>query len=85
MPKKKQTVGEYLKNARLKRGLSTRDADRLSYVSNVYISQLEHDKYKPTLEIISRLLEAYELDWLDFITKTGLQKPVKWSKPRRKV
>ena len=55
-----QAFGAYLKNLRDKRGLTLRDLEKISKVSNAYLSQLERgDRGIPTLKVLARLAEAY--------------------------
>ena len=54
---------EYLKNARLKKGLSMREVSSRSGVSQPYISQLESGTHTtPKRNITKRLAEVLEVD-----------------------
>ena len=53
-------VGRVLKAIRIKRNMSLRDVEKLTGVSNSYISQIERGiRGLPTMKVLERLLEAY--------------------------
>lgn len=53
-------VGRALKAIRIKRNMSLREVEKLTGVSNSYISQIERGiRGLPTIKILERLLEAY--------------------------
>jgi transcriptional regulator with XRE-family HTH domain len=51
-------LGELLKNARIAAGLTQEDLAFKAGVDRTYISQLEHDKKSPTLQMLFRLCQA---------------------------
>jgi SOS-response transcriptional repressor LexA len=69
------TIGEYLRKKRVERGLSLRDAAKLTGTSHVYISLIESDKHSPSFDKVVMLLKAYHVDLLDFFRETGYLPP----------
>jgi len=58
--RKSTEVGRTLKAIRIKRNMSLREVEKLTGVSNSYISQIERGiRGLPTIKILERLLEAY--------------------------
>lgn len=64
-------VSDFLKMQREKRGLSFREASKLSGISHSYIRSIEKGLYFPTFDKVIRLLEAYKVDIRDFLCYTG--------------
>jgi SOS-response transcriptional repressor LexA len=64
-------VGEYLKKKREEKGLSLRDASKLSGVSYVHIRDIELGKKTPSFNIVMALLRAYHADIQEFLKETG--------------
>ena len=64
-------VGEYLKKKREEKGLSLRDASKLSGVSYVHIRDIELGKKTPSFNIVMTLLRAYHADIQEFLKETG--------------
>ncbi len=56
----KNTFSKFIKNIRTKKHLTLRDVEKITGISNSYLSQLEGSaSRKPTVTIIKRLAEAY--------------------------
>jgi transcriptional regulator with XRE-family HTH domain len=51
-------VGEELRKARLRAGLTQQELADRAGLHYTYISHLEHDKYSPTLDAFFRLCDA---------------------------
>lgn len=59
-----QTLGQGLKVARDLRRLSLRDIEKVTGISNAYLSQLENDKInKPSPYFLHKLSALYEIDY----------------------
>jgi transcriptional regulator with XRE-family HTH domain len=57
-------LGEVLRRARLHRGLSLRDVERRTEISNAHISQIEKGKIRrPEPALLFELAKAYELNY----------------------
>lgn len=56
------SIVEQLKAARRFRHITARELAVRAGVSAVYISQLEHGRYRPTSETIERLAAALDMD-----------------------
>lgn len=57
-----------LKNARQQRGLSTREAERISGVSKAMLSRIENGFDNPTLKTIKKLAKLYGIkpaEWFE--------------------
>lgn len=56
------SLGITLKNARKNIGLTLRQVEEMSGISNAYLSQLENDKIKnPSVNILSKLSSSYKV------------------------
>jgi transcriptional regulator with XRE-family HTH domain len=56
------TLGSELKNLRKMKGLTLRQVEEISGVSNGYLNLLENDKVKePSPKILSKLAQAYDV------------------------
>jgi transcriptional regulator with XRE-family HTH domain len=51
-------LGEQLRKARLKAGLTQEALSFRAEIDRTYISQLEHDKKSPTVDVLFRLCDA---------------------------
>lgn len=71
-----QTVGQFLKAKRKYLGFSVRVLGKKADVSFTYISELERGTKKPTLDVLSRLLKALNVSWLEFTSATGYAEPL---------
>lgn len=64
--------GRYLKEVRIKKGLSMRELSRRSGVSQAYISQLESGKKgTPTPEQLFKLAPCLDIDYMDLMKAAG--------------
>lgn len=66
-----EELGEYLEDARKAKGLSTYDVNKLTGISQSYISLLEKGKRKASAIILKDLAPIYSLDYLDLYEKAG--------------
>jgi len=65
-------LGRYLKEARVKLGLSLREAQERSNVSNAYISLIESGRrIDPHPNILKKLADAYKLELQDVMRVAG--------------
>lgn len=67
-----QTLGQFLKDAREKQGLSLRAVEKVTGISNSYLSQLEGDKIKqPSPTLLHKLCELYEVPYSTVMELAG--------------
>ncbi len=64
-------LGEYLEEARKRKKYSTYDVNKLTDISQSYISLLEKGKRKASAVILKTLAPIYNLDYLDLYEKAG--------------
>lgn len=64
-------MGEYLKNLREQKGLSTREVYDLSKVSNSYLSLVENGHRRASAVVLKKLAPVYGVDYLDLYVKAG--------------
>jgi len=56
--------GQYLKSLRQAKGLSLRDVERVTSVSNAYLSQLESERIKqPSPTVLHKLARFYDVPY----------------------
>lgn len=70
----KMSLGQYLANERMIRGLTLRQVEEATgkEVSNAYLSQLEHDRItKPSPHILHKLAEVYAVRYEVLMEKAG--------------
>ena len=66
------TLGQFLKEARLAKGMSLRDVEKETDISNGYLSQLESDKIKQPSPIhLHKLAQLYERDYSELMRLAG--------------
>ena len=66
------TLGQFLKEARLAKGMSLRDVEREADISNGYLSQLESDKIKQPSPIhLHKLAQLYDRDYSELMRLAG--------------
>lgn len=71
-----QDLGTFLRLARRQRGLSLREVESVTGVSNAYLSQLEGNKVKsPAPPILHKLAEFYEVSYAETLRLTGYPVP----------
>lgn len=64
-------MGKYLKSLRENLELSTHDVNRLSEISQSYLSLIENGKRKASAIILKNLAKVYNVDYLDLYKKAG--------------
>lgn len=64
-------MGKYLKSLRENLELSTHDVNRLSEISQSYLSLIENGKRKASAIILKNLAKVYNVDYLDLYEKAG--------------
>ncbi|HJT29531.1 MAG TPA: helix-turn-helix transcriptional regulator [Pyrinomonadaceae bacterium] len=77
MPKQTRlTLGEFLRKARNKAGLSLRDVEEETNVSNAYLSQLESEKIKqPSPVVLHKLSKLYGVAYAGIMELAGYPVP----------
>jgi transcriptional regulator with XRE-family HTH domain len=69
------TYGEYFKALREAKGLTLREVEKLTEISNAYLSQLESGKIKqPSPNILSKLAGFYDVSYNNLMEKVGYPK-----------
>ena len=66
-----EELGKYLEISRKQKGLSTYDVNRLTKISQSYISLIEKGKRKASAVILKTLAPVYDLDYIDLYEKAG--------------
>ena len=67
-----QTLGQFLKDAREKQALSLRAVEKVTGISNPYLSQLEGNKIKqPSPTLLHKLCELYEVSYRTALELVG--------------
>lgn len=66
-----QELGQYLEDIRKSKGYSTYDVNKLTDISQSYISLIEKGKRKASAVILKTLAPIYSLDYLDLYEKAG--------------
>lgn len=64
-------LGQYLHTARNKLGLSIRQLEELSGISNAYISQIENGKRNPSPKVLKKLSKPLNLDYGELLKLAG--------------
>lgn len=64
-------MGNYLKELREKKHLSTRDVYELVKVSNSYLSLVENGHRRASAGILKKLASVYDVNYLDLYVKAG--------------
>lgn len=79
--------GEYLKSVRKEKGLTIRQVEAYSGVSNAYLSQLENGKRGiPSPEIIKKIHKPLGIDYNELMSKAGyleVDSTIEGNKPSR--
>ena len=71
-----ENYGEYIKALRASKGLTLRDVEKKTEVSNAYLSQLESGKIKqPSPTTLYKLAELYEIKYEILMEKVGYPVP----------
>ena len=72
MQEKMENYGDYIKALRQSKGLTLRDVEKETDVSNAYLSQLESGKVKqPSPLTLNKLAELYEISYDVLMEKVG--------------
>lgn len=66
-----KTIGAIIREVRLSKGLTLMELAKLSGVSNPFISQIENDKHKPSLESLDALAKALNIPFFDLLRQIG--------------
>ncbi len=66
------SLGDHVRKARLKLGLSQREVCRRTHLDIGHVSRIESGQRVPTLATLQRLVEALELDESEALQLTGL-------------
>src|ERR1039457_5694674 len=70
---KPKSLGQVLKESRELKGLSLRDVEEETNISNAYVSQLENNKIqKPSADILHKLSNLYKIDFGFLLSSAGL-------------
>lgn len=73
---KKQTLGQFLKKIRDDKGLTLREVEAATGISNAYLSQLEGDKIKrPSPVWLHKLGDTYEVSYSTLLALAGYPVP----------
>jgi transcriptional regulator with XRE-family HTH domain len=64
-------LGLFLKELRIKNNLTTKQVEVKTGISNSYISLIERDKRKPSVEILHKLAKAYKVTTEDLLRFMG--------------
>ncbi|MHA2315854.1 MAG: helix-turn-helix domain-containing protein [Candidatus Hermodarchaeia archaeon] len=69
-------LGKYLKEARRKKNITLRVAERLTGISNAYLSQLENGRIsKPSPSILHKLADCYGVSYDRLMRLCGYPSP----------
>lgn len=66
-----EELGKYLEECRKSKGYSTYDINKITNISQSYISLIEKGKRKASAVILKTLAPVYNLDYLDLYEKAG--------------
>lgn len=69
-------LGVFLKELRIKNNLTTKQVEMKTGISNSYISLIERDKRKPSLEILHKLAKTYKVKTEDLLRFIGYLPPI---------
>lgn len=64
-------LNERLKDVRVSKGLSVYKLSQLSDVSTTYIHEIEKGKKQPTVEVLSKLCQAMNVELADFFSSSN--------------
>jgi len=70
--KRREALGEFIRNQREITRLSLRQLANLAHVSNPYLSQIERGLYKPSAEVLKSLAKALGLSPMSLFERAGL-------------
>ena len=69
-------LGLFLKELRIKNNLTTKQVEMKTGISNSYISLIERDKRKPSVEILHKLAKAYRVKTENLLRFMGYLPPI---------
>lgn len=73
METEKKSLGRILKDARELKGISLRELEAQSGISNAYLSQLENDKIKkPSANTLYKLSELFNMNFDSLMISAGI-------------
>jgi transcriptional regulator with XRE-family HTH domain len=76
------TLGTYLRIAREEAGLTLRQVEARTDISNGYLSLLEHDRVKePSPRVLWALAECYAADYAELMRRAGYHLPEADARP----
>lgn len=67
-----ENIGDYIRRIRNEKGISINELVKQSGVSKGYISQIENNKFSPSLDIVRKLSNALDIDFYDLAWRAGL-------------
>ncbi len=71
-PRKEPTLGDFLRAARTRKGMSLRAVERATGISNAYLSQLESGKIRqPSPQYLHALSEVYSISYVTLSALAG--------------
>jgi transcriptional regulator with XRE-family HTH domain len=71
-----QPLGDYLKEARKTVGLTLRNVEAKTSITNGYLSQIENNLIvKPSPNVLFELAELYGIDYSDLLVRAGHRVP----------
>lgn len=80
MKKQNQSLGEFLQSARERKGLSLREVEKATGISNPYLSQVEKGKIQqPSPVPLHKLSELYEISYAQVLGLAGYPVPTESS------
>jgi HTH-type transcriptional regulator, competence development regulator len=81
-PQTSSDLGPYLKSARRSVGLTLRDVEAKSDITNGYLSQIENQLIaKPSPNVLFQLSELYGIEYADLLVRAGHRVPAATSQP----
>ena len=81
-----ESLGRVLKTLRESAGLTLRDVESKTHVSNGYLSLLENDKVKaPSPKALFDLAKAFEIDYMELMRLAGYPIPTSQNTPQLSV
>ena len=70
--KEYENIGDYIRRIRNEKGISINELVKQSGVSKGYISQIENNKFSPSLDIVRKLSNALDTDFYELAWRAGL-------------
>lgn len=66
-----ENIGEYIRSVRNEKGMSINELVKQSGVSKGYISQIENNKFNPSLDIVRKISNALDADFYELAYLAG--------------